>query len=316
MKNGELKQKLNLPDGSSLTRDDYIRFLRESHDLLRRYPQYLSGSEGINSLELAHLLVEVPETVLCIYIGINDAACNKGLLTPFLPRHAHNNVFVFDPHIYPGGNAVPSGTADASVEINGFEPPNDTWDRKWTYVMIEDPGRSFASLWEEKGYIDMIPAKFEDFTMLSDSSKSRLCTFIDRGAFDHPVNRNREYLVKARERGERQAADFITPEAIRGETEGLVPVMLDQGEKLYVARADFQPCEHCWSNLHPENEELSVVNENSAVPLDLVQSKPPVQARYRDFLVPSAGSADFTTDRFFRGREIFRKPIKQGHIAG
>jgi hypothetical protein len=92
--------------------------------------------------------------------------------------------------------------------------------------------------------------------------------------------------------------------------------MLDQGEKLYVARADFQPCEHCWSNLHPENEELSVVNENSAVPLDLVQSKPPVQARYRDFLVPSAGSADFTTDRFFRGREIFRKPIKQGHIAG
>ena len=30
------------------------------------------------------------------------------------------------------------------------------------------------------------------------------------------------------------------PEIMEGETRGLVPVVLNQGEKLYVARADFQ----------------------------------------------------------------------------
>lgn len=37
-------------------------------------------------LELAHLIPEIPET---IYVGINDAVCNKGLVTP-------DNCFVAD----------------------------------------------------------------------------------------------------------------------------------------------------------------------------------------------------------------------------
>ena len=316
MDKAELIKNFELPERSSLRAEEYYKFLEMSYGLLSKHPQYLCGADGMESLELAHLLVKVPETVLAIYIGINDAVCNKGLVTPFLPRHAHNNVFVFDPHVFPGGNNVPSGTVDAKLMINGFRPPNDSWDRGWTYVMIKDPGRSFESLWSELGYIDMIPAKFEDFTMLSDTTISRLCTFIDPVAFEHPVNRSRDYLKVARKRGEKMAVEFTIPEAMMGETEGLVPVVLNRGEKLYVARPDFQPCDHCWSNLHPKNEELSVVNENSAIPLNLVITKPPVAEIFRSRLIPPAGSADSTTDWFFRGKDLFRKPIMQGHIVG
>jgi hypothetical protein len=225
-------------------------------------------------------------------------------------------VFVFDPQTCPGGPDVPEGTVDASTVINGFVPPNPSWDPGWTYVMIQDPGRSFESLWKEKGYIDMIPAKFEDFTMMSDPAMSRLCTFIDPEAFGHPVNRSREYLKQARERGEALAGEFRIPEGLGGETDGLVPLVLHRGEKLYVARPDFQPCAHCWSNLHEANRELAVVNENSAIPLKLVNAKPPVAEPYRDRLVPPAGSADFTTDWFYRGKRLFRTPVKEGQIKG
>jgi hypothetical protein len=316
MDKDELMNNLEIPGGSSLTREDYFRFLETSYNLFRRHSQYFCDSESINSLELAHLLVKIPETVLSVYIGINDAVCNKGLVTPFLPRHAHNNVFVFDPEFFPGGVDVPSGTVDASTVINGFAPPNESWDTAWTYVMIEDPGRDFESLWLEKGYIDMIPAKFEDFTMLSDSSISRLCVFIDAEAFMNPVNRSRKFLADARKRGDKMAGDFMIPEAIQRETDGLVPVVLNKGEKLYISRPDNKPCDHCWSNLHPENEELSVVNENSAVSLDLVVKKPPVADHYRSRLIPPTGSSDFTTDWFFRGKDLFRKPVKKGHISG
>ena len=182
--------------------------------------------------------------------------------------------------------------------------------------MIEDPARSFESLWGERGYIDMIPAKFEDFTMLSDTTRTKLCTFIDPDAFKHPVNISRGYLKEARERGEKMSSEFEVPELMEGETNGLVPVVLHLGEKLYVARADFQPCDHCWSNIHPASEELAVVNENSAVPLNLVMEKPPVGKKYRAQLIPPAGSSDNTTDWLLRSRELFRTPIKQGHIGG
>ena len=316
MDKNELMTRFEIPAGSSLGAEDYYLFLESSYNLLKRHSQYLSDTEDMDSLELAHLLVKIPETVLAVYIGINDAVCNKGLVTPFLPRHAHNNVFVFDPQMYPGGLDVPPGTVDAGNVINGFAPPNESWDNAWTYVMVEDPRRSFESLWSEKGYIDMIPAKFEDFTMLSEASVSRLCIFIDPEAFMNPVNRSREYLDEARRRGESMAGDFMIPEGLRGETDGLVPVVLNRGEKLYVARPDNKPCDHCWSNLHRENQELGVVNENSAVPLDLVIIKPQVASQYRDRLIPPAGSSDFTTDWFFRGKDLFRKPVKKGHIGG
>lgn len=311
-----LSESLSVPEGSSLSIKEYLEFLNKAYELLSRHALYFNNSESMDALELAHLIIGVPETVLAIYVGINDAVCNKGLVTPFLPRHAHNNVFVFDNHIFAGKSDVPSGTVDASSVLHGFAPPNLSWDPGWTYVMIEDPSRSFESLWKEKGYIDMIPAKFEDFTMMSEHEKSLVCIFIDPMAFEHPVNRTRAYLEEARVRGESQAGRFIIPERLSGETEGLAPVVLHQGEKLYVARADFQPCAHCWSNIHPDNEEYAVVNENSAVPLHLVNSKPTVEEKYRERLVPPSGSADFTTDWFFRGKELFRKPIKEGQIQG
>ena len=148
----ELKRKIRLPKGSNLSEQDYKDFLKEAYRLIARHPQYFASGEDINSLELAHLIPTVPETILAIYVGINDAVCNKGLVCPFLLRHAHNSVFVFDAQVFGGGDDVPAGTIDAQKAIKGFEPPNDTWDRNWTYVMIQEPSRTFESLWNEKGY--------------------------------------------------------------------------------------------------------------------------------------------------------------------
>ncbi len=312
----ELKQDLRIPSGSAMRRQQYVDFLIKAYNLIKEIPSYLAPTEDINCLELAHLIPSVSETVLVIYLGINDAVCNKGLVSPLLPRHGHNNVFVFDPQIYLGGENVPAGTADAKKILAGFVPPNKSWNRNWTYVMIQDPSRSFESLWTEKGYIDMIPAKFEDFTMLTDSSKSKLCIFIDAKAFEHPVNKSREYLKAARARGQKCASEFHTPDTISGEFDGLVPVMLNQGEKLYVATTDFGPCAHGWNNIHGDNSGLAVVNENSAVPLDLVTAKPPVHPKHSKSLVPAKGSADMTTDWFYRGHLVSRLPLLTGMFKG
>jgi len=92
-----MNQEMVIPQLSTLSQENYTVFLADAFNLFSHYPQYLCANEGVGVLELAHLFPRVPETLLAIYIGINDAVCNKGLVTPFLPRHAHNNVFVFAP---------------------------------------------------------------------------------------------------------------------------------------------------------------------------------------------------------------------------
>ncbi len=312
----QIKRAIHTYARLSCTPDQYKDFLLDAFHLICQHENYLSPIEDINSLELAHLIPEVPETVLAIYIAINDAVCNKALVSSILPRHGHNNVFVFNPAVYPGGEQVPSGTVDARSILVGFEPPNESWNPDWTYVMIQDPDRSYASLWQERGYIDMIPAKFEDFTQLTDFNTSKLCIFISSKAFEHPVNQSRPYLKAARERGQKWAHQFMIPPAIQDEFDELEPVILDQGEKLYVATKDFGPCAHGWSNCHPDNLQLAVVNENSAVPLDLVIAKPPADPQFATGLIPPRGSADMTTDWFLRGRQIMRKPLLEGLFKG
>jgi hypothetical protein len=162
----------------------------------------------------------------------------------------------------------------------------------------------------------MIAAKFEDFTLLGDETTAGVCMFIEEAAFDHPVNRSRGYLPEARRRGERMAREFVVPAALSGETDGLVPVMLRRGEKLYVATADHRPCAHAWSNIHPGNSELAVVNENSAVPLDLIAAKPRMDPKYGKPPIPAHGSADMTTDTFFRGKMVRRTPLLAGKVRG
>lgn len=311
----EIKREIKLPERTACTVEQYTDFLRNSYERIVACGSYLSVDEDINDLELAHLLPDVAESMLAIYVGINDAVCNKGLVTGLLPQHGHNNVFVFDRQVYAGGDDIPTGTVDAKVIVSGFETPNSTWDSNWTYVMIADPARTFQSLWAEKGYIDMIPAKFEDFTLMTDHNTSKLCTFISPKAFEHPVNKSRAYLNAARDRGQRMADEFVIPELIKDEFDGLLPVVLNQGEKLYVATTDFGPCAHGWSNIHPDNQQFAVVNENSAIPLDLVIAKPPVDKKYTG-LVPPKGSADMTTDWFKRGHELVRAPILQGMFKG
>jgi len=315
MKNNIIR-KVNIPEGSLMSEQEYKDFLIMSYELLLQTSQYLALDEDVNTLELAHLIPDVPETVLAAYVGINDAVCNKALVTPLFPQHGHNNVFVFDPQVFSGGDDVPSGTADTRIIFKGFEPPNETWENGWTYVMIEDPSRTFQSLWKETGYIDMIPAKFEDFTMLTDSKLSKACIFISDKAFDHPVNKARDYLKYARKKGEKTSAQFQIPESLKGEFDSLVPVVLERGEKLYVATNDFGPCAHGWCNIHPENKQLAIINENSAVPLNLVISKPPVNPKYAKGLIPPKGSADMTTDWFYRGKRIMRKPLLEGLFQG
>lgn len=312
----EQSHAIIIPEKSTLTEREYRDFLEMSWRLMSALPNYLAPDEGLESVELSHTIPAVPETVIAIYVGINDAVCNKGLVTRFLVRHGHNNVFAFDPQVYNGLTDVPSGTVDAHDKLNGFEPPNASWDPNWTYVMIEDPWRTPQSLWMEHGYIDMVAAKFEDFTPLTDERESSVCIFIDPKAFEHPVNRGREYLAEARRRGEAKAHEYAIPDGLKGEPNGLAPVILRRGEKLYVATPDFSPCAHSWSNMHPDNRTLAVVNENSAVPLDLIIAKPPVNPKYARHLVPARGSADMTTDMFFRGKQVFRQPLLQGKIRG
>lgn len=299
-----------------MTAAQYKLFLREAYGLLGASAQYLSPGEDINCLELAHLIPEVPATMLAIYLAINDAVCGKGLVTEFLPRHGHNNVFVFDQSVFSGGEDVPSGTVDSRLQVAEFEPPNESWDSEWTYVMIADPERPVQSLWREKGYIDMIPAKFEDFTMLTDSRQSKACIFVAPACFEHPVNLARGYLEKARDRGAAMSGEFIMPEPLTGEFDGLEPVVLERGEKLYVATTDYSPCDHGWVNQHPDNRTLAVVNENSAVPLNLASAKPTAATRYAEHLIPPKGSADMTTDRYLRGCRVTRKPLLAGPVKG
>ena len=312
----EFKREINPVENTACTVDQYKDFLTTSWELLSKSGSYLSADEDVNCLELAHLIPDVAESMLTIYVGINDAVCNKGLVTALLPNHGHNIVFAFDPQVYSGGDDVPSGTVDTRSILKSFEPPNETWDPNWTYVVIEDPSRTFDSLWKEKGYIEMIPAKFEDFKMLSDPAESKVCTFISPKAFDHPVNMNRPYLKAARQRGEKMANQFLVPELIKDEFAGLEPVILNKGEKLYVATTDFGPCPHGWTNIHPDNKTLAVVDEVSAVPLDLVIAKPPVNQKYSKGLIPPKGSADMTTDTFKRGQKVLRTPILQGLFKG
>ena len=207
----ELSRSLNIPSGSALKQEQYEIFLAEAYRLMAGIPLYLAPDENIDAIELAHMIPSIPETVIALYVGINDAVCNKGLVTPFLIRHGHSNVYAFDPEVWSGGDDVPDGTVDMRVLLREFEPPNETWRNEWTYVAIQDPSRSFDSLWRERGYIDMIAAKFEDFTMLSDPDRSSLCVFIDVKAFAHPVNAARGYLKDARSRGDAHAHEYGNP---------------------------------------------------------------------------------------------------------
>jgi len=316
MNRQKIIRKIAVPQGSPLTEKDYEQFLYESYDLLCQHPLYFAPSEDVNALELAHLIPEIPETILAIYIGINDSVCNKALITPFLPRHEHNNVFVFDPEVYSGGKDVPDGTIDVREMINPFSPPNETWDPAWIYVAMQDPSLTYESLWNQKGYIDTVPAKQEDFTIMTDSSKSKVCVFVDEKAFAHPVNRSRTYLKDARRRGEKTTEQFTIPEGMNPHVEGLVPVVLEQGEKLFIADPDFGACPHSWCNLHPDNTQYAVVNENSAVPLQLVNSKPPLKPEYAQRLVPPHGSADMTIDCWHQPDRITRTPLLQGLVKG
>ena len=93
-------------------------------------------------------------------------------------------------------------------------------------------------------------------------------------------------------------------------------MLLQRGEKLYIARTDFRPAEHCWSNLHRNAEGFAVINENSAVPLHLVVNKPPRAAKYARRLLPAFGSADMTTDYFLRGTHVYRVPLLHGMFEG
>jgi len=314
-------REITIPEWSTLTVAEYQKFLRDAYFAMAKRG-FFAPSEGIDSLELAHLLPSIPETVIAIYVAINDAVCEKGLVTPVLTNHGHNNVYAFDPAIFRGMDNVPAGTIDAKAVLKEFEPPNNSWNPNWTYVMVKDPTKTaMEGLWQTKGYIDMVVAKREDFEMLSHPNRSSVCIFVDEVAFQHPVNKSREYLADARRRGEQACQEYPLPKGMEGEFDGLVPVVLWQRERLYIATTDFRPCAHGWIE-HPDNSEHAVVKEVSAVPYI---AKPPLDPqRYRqlfpeskyDNLIPASGSADMTTDWFLRGQEACRRVLLESRFKG
>jgi len=50
-----LANQWNIPEHSTLDRQDYLKFLEASYDLMHQYPQYFSSSDGMEVLDLAHL---------------------------------------------------------------------------------------------------------------------------------------------------------------------------------------------------------------------------------------------------------------------
>ena len=110
--------------------------------------------------------------------------------------------------------------------------------------------------------------------------------------------------------------EFGIPKGLEDEVDGFVPVILAQGEKFWVATTDSGSCGHAWSNLHHDNDGLAVINENSAVQQNLIVTKPPVDPKYAQNVIPAKGSADMTTDWFHRGTDIFRKPLLMGLVKG
>lgn len=76
-----LKRKLSIPTRAKLSNEQYVDFLESSYELMKSCGLYFAPNEDINSIELAHLIPEVPESAIAIYVGINDACCNKGLVT-------------------------------------------------------------------------------------------------------------------------------------------------------------------------------------------------------------------------------------------
>ncbi len=63
-----LKRKINVFDRCSLNAKDYQEFLAKAFGLMAQVPQYLTPDDDINVLELAHLIPEIPEKVLAIYV--------------------------------------------------------------------------------------------------------------------------------------------------------------------------------------------------------------------------------------------------------
>lgn len=307
-------RKLVIPLGSTLSEKQYRQFLKHAYSIMWERG-CISSSEDEDALELVHLIPSVPETILALHIGINDSVCTKSIVSPFLPRHAHHTIFAFDPNRYSGGNSVPAGTQDIKTALRGFEPPAAEWSPGWTYVYITDPSRTPRSLWSEGGYIDLIPGKHEDFQLATNPARHPICFFVDKRALEHPVNRQRAYLKDAIRRAERQRTRFEIPRGLEKSIEGLVPVVLEQGERLYIASTDHMPCAHAWSAVPAARDDsLALVYESSAVPAELLYNRPARQKKYAPKLSPPRGSSDMTTDVFFD--KVNRKPLLQGAISG
>ncbi|MFA5105150.1 MAG: hypothetical protein WC527_08250 [Candidatus Margulisiibacteriota bacterium] len=306
-------RRIEVPAGSTVTKHEYRQFLIDAYCAMAQF-RVFAPSQGVDALELAHLIPRVHETMIAIYVGINKDVCHKGFVSPALVRHGHNNVYAFDPQVFSGKENVPDGTIDASAVLNGFEPPNKSWPKDWTYVMIKDPKRTMQSLWKQKGFISMVIGKHEDFQV----KDGEACIFVDRDAFDHPMNKERAYLHGARQRGDKNLKHFVIPKGMEGEFDGLDPIILFPGERLLIASPILgRPCAHGWveNPMHKDDGTHAYVEEFSSTPKIVF----PVSRKYAQLvkaLTPAAGSADMTTDWFFQGLKVFRMALLAGIVEG
>lgn len=284
-------RRITIPVESTLTAGAYERFLVASAKAMQA-TGLMPLSQGIKELELAHLIPRYADSVLAAYVWRNTPWAEKLLRAEALVVHSHNNVLVLEK-----GAKIPEGCVDARKMINGFRPPTKEWKNEWIYAIILE-GTPLKELFKTPGFIDIIPAKTEQFTMLSETG-ARVLLWVAESTLDNRANDNKS-ILKARRRGEVLTNRSCASPTLEGK-EDLVPVVLLRGERLTIPPGSL----HGWEEI--DGAPGIVMEISMAAPI-------PGKPKSSGLLVP--GSADLTTDVFVLHKLVFREPLLESIERG
>jgi len=314
------RREIVIPNQSDLRVRDFRHFMIESVEAMHE-SRAMPKAHGINDLELALLVPQNPDSLLAAYVWRNTPWATKLLRAPVLLVHAHTNVVVLEE-----GAQIPEGCVDARTLINGFSPPTDKWPENWTYALHigENP---IQELFAADGFLDVIPAKREEFKVLTPNNEGRVLMWVEERTFQDPDNRI-DYMAAARNRGEKAASKTSNSPTLKGYNE-LVPVLLRLAETLTIPpghrhaweetdRIDLEGAVRRTLRYRGEQEQIRTVkgqNESNwnFLTLAVVIQETSLSERIRGkpegtgLAVP--GSADMTTDVFVLADQVYRAPL-------
>lgn len=259
-----------------------------------------------DEIAVAHLVPKEPRTVLGVHVGMNGTICQKLLDVDVLIRHQHKDVYVFREGIIDDLE----GTVDPRQIINGFEAPEGL-QNGYDFRMIVDATKvTPRDLQEFDGYLGTVPAKGEDFVMLSRPELCRGVILAPRSVVQHPGNNGRRYLQRAMTDGDSILRRYCdVPDSLGCELEGLTPFALGYRERLFIP---------------PDTPHFGIRAEGCKGRLLLEEvSAPPNSILTIDGkTIHVKGSADLTTDAFaimLSGRTdltVYRPPVIDAGIKG